>query len=301
MYFGTETDLVPEKDKPAPPLCRIFGQKTVTASASFWNREVHVWGGVFQGSRVQLQRMEAGQELRPSPLLICRLALGSCKKQLWWFRAWHSSLGLPSESHPYRGTDLCVAGDSSWKRLQAKVLTRVIVLDQWPKYRLLILDKIQLWDMASHNSKSPFWVSTKSHCLPFLLRRMPCWEQRLLHSHSASPILSFSSYSLASDDVKALGDTGLLVEPVCLLGCITSRGVLHHSGHCHVKCHMKPPMTSLPCFPLRMVLSHRQEAESTWKCCSAWSCSSINLLQFVLGWEEEAAAPPSSSLTVSFL
>lgn len=35
MYFGTETDLVPEKDKPAPPLCRIFGQKTVTASASF--------------------------------------------------------------------------------------------------------------------------------------------------------------------------------------------------------------------------------------------------------------------------
>lgn len=70
--------------------------------------------------------------------------------------------------------------------------------------------------------------------------------------------------------------------------------------HCHVKCHVKPPTKSLPCLPLRMVLSHRQEAASTWKCCSAWSCSSTNLLQFVLGWEEKAA-PPSSSLPVSFL
>ena len=36
-YFvsrGTEMEPVPEKDEPAPPLCRSFGQKAVTASVS---------------------------------------------------------------------------------------------------------------------------------------------------------------------------------------------------------------------------------------------------------------------------
>lgn len=45
---------------------------------------------------------------------------------------------------------------------------------------------------------------------------------------------------MAAGDVKALGGTGLLVEPVCLLGCIMAGGVLHCSGHCHVKCCEAP-------------------------------------------------------------
>ena len=34
MSSGTEMELVPVKDEPAPPLFRSFGQKTVIASVS---------------------------------------------------------------------------------------------------------------------------------------------------------------------------------------------------------------------------------------------------------------------------
>lgn len=227
--------------------------------------------------------MEAGQELWPIPLLICRLVLRNCKKQSWWFSAWHSSLSLPSESWLCRGKDLWAPGDSSWKRPQGNVPVWAIIPDQWPKTRLLILDKIQLWEMASHNCKPQFWVSTKSHFLSFLFRMVPCWVQRQLHSLPASPMLSQGVCSLAG--VMALSNTGLLVEPVNIHGLPYAQSI---PAQQLVKCcHVWSPVTSRLCFQLRMVPLDRHEAASTWMCCSACSCSSTSLLQFLLSLEEK--------------
>lgn len=87
-----------------------------------------------------------------------------------------------------------------------------------------VLDKIQVWEMASHTSKSPFWVSTKSHYLLFPFRTVPCWEQRWLCSHPASPTLSLSVFSLPA---AGMGEMDLLLETVYLPGCVTLRAVLH--------------------------------------------------------------------------
>lgn len=229
--------------------------------------------------------MEAGQELWPIPLLICRLVLRNCKKQPWWFSAWHCSLSLPSESWLCRGKDLWVPGDSSWKRPQAKVPAWAIILDQWPKPRLLILDKVQLWEMALHNCNSQFWVASKSHYFCFLFRMVPCWVQRQLHSWPASPMLSQGACSLITAGMMFLSNTGILVETAHIHGlhCAQSSPAQQLVKCCHVW----SPVKNLLFFQMRMVPLDKREAASTWTHCSACSCSSTNLLQFLLSLEEK--------------
>lgn len=88
-----------------------------------------------------------------------------------------------------------------------------------------VLDQIHIWKMASHTSKSLFWVSAKSHYFPFPFSMVPCWEQRRLCSHPASPTLSLSVCSLTT---AGIGEMDLLLETVYLPGCVTPRDVLHH-------------------------------------------------------------------------
>lgn len=87
-----------------------------------------------------------------------------------------------------------------------------------------VLDKIQAWETASHTSKSPFWVSTKSQYFPFPFRTVPRWGQRRLCPHSASPMLSPSVCSLPTSDV---GEMDLLLETAYPPGCVMPRAVLY--------------------------------------------------------------------------
>lgn len=86
-----------------------------------------------------------------------------------------------------------------------------------------VLDKIQVWEMASHTSKSPFWVSTKFHYFLFPFRTVPCWEQSRLCSHPASPMFSLSVCSLPT---ASMGEMDLVLETVYLPGCVMPRSVL---------------------------------------------------------------------------
>lgn len=91
--------------------------------------------------------------------------------------------------------------------------------------------------------------------------------------------------SLATAGVMALINTDLAVEPAYICG-------LHYAQSSPAqqlvkRCHVWSPVKSHLCFQLRMVPLDRHEAASTWMCCSICSCSSTNLLQFLLSLEEE--------------